>query len=309
MNEQPCIIVDLDGTIADCSHRLHYVQDGNRDWPAFFDNIPGDSPILPLIDLVKTYYQAGETSVLLVSGRPDSHKSHTEEWLAKHDVPYNFLHMRKAGDNRQDAIIKKEILDVIQDDYTVLFTVDDRPQVIRMWRENGVLCLACKPEDGDTQQLPLRSPTLNVLIGPSGSGKTTWLGDTISNWQAIISSDCLREDFCGDFKDQSRNLEVFRAFHALIKTRLWSGLDVWADATHIRRKDRIETVKLAPPNASVHYWVFNRPMEDKYRDGGWRNKLDFDLIAKHENTFGSNLQDILNGDKNPNITVHDLRVV
>ena len=49
-------------------------------------------------------------------------------------------------------------------------------------------------------------------------------------------------------------------------------------------------------------------MEEKRRDGGWRNSLPIDLLAKHEATFASQLKDILAGDNRPNVEVVDLRV-
>ncbi len=52
--------------------------------------------------------------------------------------------MRKGKDNRKDAIIKKEILGLLrQEGKEILFAVDDRQQVVDMWRENGITCLQC----------------------------------------------------------------------------------------------------------------------------------------------------------------------
>lgn len=61
------------------------------------------------------------------------------------------------------------------------------------------------------------------------------------------------------------------------------------------------------PNGPVRYMVINRPMEEKRRDAEWRAKLPFDLLEKHEQTFRSQLADILAGDNLPNVTVVDLR--
>ena len=33
-------IFDIDGTLADASHRLHHIQNGNKDWDAFFARAP-----------------------------------------------------------------------------------------------------------------------------------------------------------------------------------------------------------------------------------------------------------------------------
>ena len=47
--------------------------------------------------------------------------------------------MRKTGDNRKDSIIKKEIYEKYLKpmNYHVLFILDDRNQVVEMWREMG----------------------------------------------------------------------------------------------------------------------------------------------------------------------------
>ena len=38
------IIVDIDGTIADCSHRLHYIKGEKKDWNSFFKAAGKDKP-------------------------------------------------------------------------------------------------------------------------------------------------------------------------------------------------------------------------------------------------------------------------
>jgi hypothetical protein len=49
--------------------------------------------------------------------------------------------MRKTDDNRKDCIVKKEIYETfIKDKYNVLFVMDDRNQVVNMWREQGLTC-------------------------------------------------------------------------------------------------------------------------------------------------------------------------
>jgi phosphoglycolate phosphatase-like HAD superfamily hydrolase len=39
------VIFDLDGTLADLTHRLHYVKNGNRNWDKFFEECDKDLPI------------------------------------------------------------------------------------------------------------------------------------------------------------------------------------------------------------------------------------------------------------------------
>lgn len=153
------------------------------------------------------------------------------------------------------------------------------------------------------------TPTVTLLIGPSGAGKTTWLDSPEAKFlgikpEHVISSDKIREELCGDFQNQSKNKQVFEILHDRLGMDVYTGLNVVIDATNITRKSRMGIHKWVPTHVPVRYVVINRPMEEKYRDGGWRNRLDFDLIAKHEQTFQSQLSDIMNGDGLPNVTVY-----
>lgn len=140
------IILDIDGTVADCNHRLHFIQNGNRDYNGFYDNMDKDIPIHPIIDLVRALKFGGEYIILAVTGRPDTHKRETMLWLDKYFVPYDAVFMRPGGDYRQDTVIKKEILDVIRKEFgEPEFALDDRPDVLRMWRSEGISTLAVGP--------------------------------------------------------------------------------------------------------------------------------------------------------------------
>jgi hypothetical protein len=56
--------------------------------------------------------------------------------------------MRKYGDFRQDSIVKQEIYEqLIAPDYDILCVLDDRQQVVDMWREIGLTCLQVAPGD------------------------------------------------------------------------------------------------------------------------------------------------------------------
>ena len=67
----------------------------------------------------------------------------TIKWLTKYKIPYHDLLMRKTKDGRKDSVIKKEIVDEhIKGKYFVRFVLDDRDQVVDMWRkEMGYACL------------------------------------------------------------------------------------------------------------------------------------------------------------------------
>jgi phosphatidate phosphatase APP1 len=137
-----CYVFDIDGTIADLSHRLHHIRDGmktKKNWDAFFAEVHKDAPIPHVIDLARAL--AKSAHVIYVSGRSDQCRTQTAQWLDLHKLPVGSLYMRKAGDHRQDNIVKGELLDkLIADGFRPIMAFDDRDQVVKMWRERGIPC-------------------------------------------------------------------------------------------------------------------------------------------------------------------------
>ena len=151
------VIVDIDGTIADLTHRLDFIEKGTKDgsagkdYPAFLDACVDDEPIEEMIRLVNTIHMAG-CAILFVTGRSDRIVDQTWRWLGNHGInmySYNVhLFMRKDGDYRADAIIKAEIYeDQIRDKFNVQLVFEDRNSVVKMWRDKGLICL--QPQNGD----------------------------------------------------------------------------------------------------------------------------------------------------------------
>jgi predicted kinase len=125
------IICDLDGTLALLNDRGPYDT----------EKCETDLLNIPVAEVLITFASMG-TKIILCSGRDDDFRSHTERFLEKYDVPHDLLLMRASGDRRNDALIKKEIYDAeIRDKYNVIFVLDDRDKVVRMWREE--LHLTC----------------------------------------------------------------------------------------------------------------------------------------------------------------------
>lgn len=148
---------------------------------------------------------------------------------------------------------------------------------------------------------------LIILVGPSGAGKSTYLKEAFPyDGDAILSTDKIRERLCGDFEDQSKNKQVFYALHRITEARIAAGLDTIIDATNLRNADRRALRELVPLNTKIEYHIINRPLDQKLKTGGWRLKVP-GLIERHEQTFQSNLTDILAGDNDPRVTIFDLR--
>jgi hypothetical protein len=76
-------------------------------------------------------------STILMSGREDKFRVQTDRWLTKNGIYYDELYMRTTKDMRGDQIIKRELFDVyVKDKYNILFVLDDRDKVVRMWRHD-----------------------------------------------------------------------------------------------------------------------------------------------------------------------------
>jgi len=133
------ICFDIDGTLADVSHRVHYWRQKPKNWNMFKSEMVNDKPIEQIVNIARTMWFAGHT-VILCSGRGDDTRKLTEDWLYDHDIKFEKLYMREANDYRGDDIVKKELLDQIVARFgkkpDIVF--DDRPRVVKMWRENGV---------------------------------------------------------------------------------------------------------------------------------------------------------------------------
>lgn len=136
------IVFDIDGTLADIEHRRGFVQSKPKNWAAFDAGIPNDSVNGAVAAVFRKFAvdQAFHT-VVLASGRSEKTRAATKDWLAKNRLTgWQKLYMRKADDFRGDDIVKREILDDIIADYGQKpdMVFDDRPRVVKMWRENGI---------------------------------------------------------------------------------------------------------------------------------------------------------------------------
>src|SRR5271157_2902378 len=96
-------IFDIDGTVSDLTHRLHFISNmqGTKDWHGFFEACDQDKPIQEVIDVLGALERVGHT-IIMVSGRSEQVREKTINWLSDHNVFYSSLYMRKAGDHRED---------------------------------------------------------------------------------------------------------------------------------------------------------------------------------------------------------------
>ena len=134
------IIFDIDGTLADISHRRHYVETKPTDWTAFQALAHLDSVIEPIAELARTLAADGH-HIILCTGRSSLERPVTEKWLGQHSIPYDELYMRADGDRRPDDVVKAQFLVQMREDgFSPQLAFEDRSRVVAMWRSHGIIC-------------------------------------------------------------------------------------------------------------------------------------------------------------------------
>ena len=128
------IICDIDGTLA-----LFKGNPYNRDF--------SKDKVNPVVLSILRKYETTH-GIILLSGRNGQHKEATIKWLEDNAVPYNFLYMRAEGDFRKDYVVKRELFENhVEPNFSIDFVLDDRNQVVQLWRDLGLTCL--QVADGD----------------------------------------------------------------------------------------------------------------------------------------------------------------
>lgn len=93
-----CVVCDLDGTIALHNGRLPF------DW----DKLGEDKFDQRILDVIYKFYQSG-TKLIFLTGRPESVRNETDDWINSRVWSNYDLIMRPVGDNRSGEIVKKEL--------------------------------------------------------------------------------------------------------------------------------------------------------------------------------------------------------
>ncbi len=132
----PLAVFDIDGVVADVRHRLRYVGQRPKDWPAFFRAAADDPPLVEGVRLVQRY--AEDHEVVWLTGRPRHLAAATRDWLQRQDLPLGQLLMRPDRDFRPARAVKVQLLrDLAGGTRPVAVVVDDDPQVVAAMREAG----------------------------------------------------------------------------------------------------------------------------------------------------------------------------
>lgn len=142
------IVFDIDGTLADVTHRRQYVATKPKNWAAWNAGMSRDTVHEDIRWMLMKFYRNPGVEIIICSGRGEENREVTETWLNENRIPFTELYMRKEKDYRQDYIVKVELLAQIREDYGNPFLwIDDRQQVVDAIRAQGVRVLQVAPGD------------------------------------------------------------------------------------------------------------------------------------------------------------------
>ena len=113
-------------------------------WDEFYKGISKDQINHWCLELMQAM-RLRDYKILIVTGRGERYHDLTIEWLTRHKIIFDEIFERKSGDRRPDSEVKKEIYhQKIKANYNILFVVDDRASVVKMWRDElKLITLQC----------------------------------------------------------------------------------------------------------------------------------------------------------------------
>lgn len=132
-------IFDIDGTLA--------LNTSGREWhdgsKAHLDSVNED-----VAAALYSHYNSGDV-IIIVTARGEEHVDVTRKWLEDKDIKFDHFYCRKAGDRRDDFLIKHELFwdNIAPFGYKIAGVYDDRQCVVDMWRSMGLTCFQVAPGD------------------------------------------------------------------------------------------------------------------------------------------------------------------
>lgn len=146
------IIADLDGTISLDGWRRELIKTQNVE--AYFaacGDDPTNEAVVELLQRLMPFYD-----IHIITGRSESVRGETEDWLVTHGVPYDTLNMRSVDlydPSGTDHTAFKSDDDLKRDLYkqlglspdNTLCVLEDREEMVDFWRKEGFEAWQVKP--------------------------------------------------------------------------------------------------------------------------------------------------------------------
>ena len=141
------IVIDIDGVLLNVEHIFKKIYEldlkGDAKWDYFHEHCNSDDvEAMPGVrDFFATLYNDIPLAIIISTARNEKIRQETIEKLVKHKVLFDHMYMRRDGDYRPSAEVKREHLQEIMKNYRVTMFIDDEIANCEVAKELGILAL------------------------------------------------------------------------------------------------------------------------------------------------------------------------
>lgn len=131
------LIVDLEGTLANNSHRISLLH--TREFDEYEARSHEDMINHDVADLITSFFDC-ETDVIVISTRSEKYRNAVERWLNVHNMPVAAVLLRPPEDWTPEHLLKARMIQEFFDGKAperVIAVMDDNDQVCVHLREEG----------------------------------------------------------------------------------------------------------------------------------------------------------------------------
>ena len=134
-----CVILDLDGSIANDSLRAKDLKDKLISWRSYFLRSGEDTVIRETLEFLRTI--PDEIDIIVSTGRPQFTKKVTKKWIEDHleGIKIKDYLMRPNHSFIKNERLKEQNLDIIlKKGYEVYVAIEDNPRAIEMYKRRKI---------------------------------------------------------------------------------------------------------------------------------------------------------------------------
>lgn len=145
------IVFDLDGTLANCEHRMKFIRPNpavdpvtgkkvKRRFDLFHHACVDDTVIEPVAHFYRAFVADPAVTVVVLSGRDHATYDKTVDWFVRNDLPLPDELLLKQGDQHTPDIEQKRLqADRLESKYSkpISMVFEDRDRVVEMWKARG----------------------------------------------------------------------------------------------------------------------------------------------------------------------------
>lgn len=134
------VIVDIDGVLADASHRQHLLAGPVPDWRSFYERGVDDEPVAAMAALLAALRT--DRTVAMLSARPMWAQRDTVGWFERHGIRWDLLIMRESPSALDAPSFKARSVGELRSHGLVpSLAFDDDPRNVAMFEAEGVPCV------------------------------------------------------------------------------------------------------------------------------------------------------------------------